>query len=528
MKIEYKKMILLSLFFYPVYISLTIGMSWDEIIHQNNGRNLIRYILSFGNLEYKSLGLPFHFGFYDAFSHFITLTVPAKFNIFIHHLINLTFSISTIFGITQLTKILFNKKISMIVFILVFFNPIYFGHMSINPKDTIIAFSLIWMCVLVLKYLKSQHIDYKRTRYTYLIATTLFIGLGVRLTFIGTLLPIIFIIFYEIIFNKKNNSINVKLFLFDFIKVFLISYLVTIIFWPEMHKNILTPHVIIADYFDQLQQGNYGLYWGLLNGRLINLSNTPFNYLFVNFFYKMPEFFIISLFFLPFILLFDLKFFEKNFINFKKNFYYLLLFILIPIIIFILLSIKVTVGIKFFLFLIPFLSILPALVFYYLIEKKNIISKIFLVFLSILFIFYLTIFIKISPYQYTYINAFNGKFSNNITKFENDYWGLSLKHLIKTFDKEYDFKEGKKYKIAFCGVGLDSARYYLDKIVKLNYVEVHNHKKYDFIIMTNLINGDKYSLPANVQSCFKEFKGSNLFSVERMNLKLSVIRSRSY
>ena len=528
MKIEYKKMILLSLFFYPVYISLTIGMSWDEIIHQNNGRNLIRYILSFGNLEYKSLELPFHFGFYDAFSHFITLTVPAKFNIFIHHLINLTFSISTIFGITQLTKILFNKKISMIVFILVFFNPIYFGHMSINPKDTIIAFSLIWMCVLVLKYLKSQHIDYKRTRYTYLIATTLFIGLGVRLTFIGTLLPIIFIIFYEIIFNKKNNSINVKLFLFDFIKVFLISYLVTIIFWPEMHKNILTPHVIIADYFDQLQQGNYGLYWGLLNGRLINLSNTPFNYLFVNFFYKMPEFFIISLFFLPFILLFDLKFFEKNFINFKKNFYYLLLFILIPIFIFILLSIKVTVGIKFFLFLIPFLSILPALVFYYLIEKKNIISKIFLVFLSILFIFYLTIFIKISPYQYTYINAFNGKFSNNITKFENDYWGLSLKHLIKTFDKEYDFKEGKKYKIAFCGVGLDSARYYLDKIVKLNYVEVHNHKKYDFIIMTNLINGDKYSLPANVQSCFKEFKGSNLFSVERMNLKLSVIRSRSY
>tara|TARA_B110000114_G_scaffold178472_1_gene211542 strand:- start:117 stop:1004 length:888 start_codon:yes stop_codon:yes gene_type:complete len=295
-----------------------------------------------------------------------------------------------------------------------------------------------------------------------------------------------------------------------------------------MHKNILTPHVIIADYFDQLQQGNYGLYWGLLNGKLINLSNTPFNYLFVNFFYKMPEFFIISLFFLPFILLFDLKFYEKNLLNFKKNFYYLLLFILIPIIFFILLSIKVTVGIKFFLFLIPFLTILPALVFYYLIEKKNIISKIFLVSLSILFIFYLTVFIKISPYQYTYINAFNGKFSNNITKFENDYWGLSLKHLIKTFDKEYDFKEGKKYKIAFCGVGLDSARYYLDKIVKLNYTEVHNHKKYDFIIMTNLINGDKYSLPANVQSCFKEFKGSNLFSVERMNLKLSVIRSRSY
>ena len=521
-------MILLSLFFYSVYISLTIGISWDEIIHQNNGRNLIRHILSFGNLEYKSLGLPFHFGFYDAFSHFITLTVPAKFNIFIHHLINLTFSISTIFGITQLTKILFNKKISKLVFIIVFFNPIFFGHMSVNPKDTIIAFSLIWMCVLVLKYLKFQDIDYKRTRYTYLIATTLFIGLGVRLTFLGTLIPIIFIIFYEIILNKKNNPINIKFILFDFIKVFFISYLITIIFWPEMHKNILTPHVIIADYFDQLQNGNYGLYWGLLNSKLINLSNTPSNYLFVNFFYKMPEFFIISIVLLPFILLFDFNFYTKKLKNFKKNFFYLLLFILIPIIMFILLSVKVTVGIKFFLFLIPFLAILPALVFYYLIENKNVISKIFLCSLSILFLFYLSVFIRISPYQYTYINAFNGKFSNNITKFENDYWGLSLKKLIKTFDNKYDFKEDKNYKIAFCGVGLDSVRYYLDKIDKLNYTEVHNHSKYDFIIMTNLLNGDKYSLPVDVKSCFKEFKGKDLFSVERMNLKLSVIRSHNY
>jgi hypothetical protein len=525
-KIKIEKIVLTSLIFYSIYVSLIIGMSWDEIIHQNNGRNLIRYILSFGKLEYKSLGLPFHFGFYDAFSHFISLMFPGKFTIYSHHLTNLIFSISAIYGITQFTKILFNKEISKIVFLLTFFNPIFFGHMSVNPKDTIVAFSTIWSSVLILKYIKYQHINLKRIKYMYLIAITLFIGVGVRLTFIGTLLPIIFILLYEITLNKRNNKMfNLKILLFDLFKVFLITYIVTIIFWPEMHNNFLKPQEIIVEYFDQLKDGNYGLYWGLLNGQIINLSNTPSNYLFINFFYKMPEFFVISVPLLFIILLFDYNFFIKKIDNFKKNFLYLLLFIVFPIILFILLSIKVTVGLKFFLFLVPFLSIIPAIVFYYLFKKKNFISKLLFTSFSFLFLFYLLIFFKISPYQYTYINSLNGKFSSNINKFENDYWGLSLKQLIYDFQDKYPIKKDKKYKIAFCGVGLDIAEYYLNEIEELTYEKVPNKKKYDFIIMTNLLNGDKYDTGKVVKSCFNEFKGEDLIEIERMDLKLSVLRS---
>ncbi len=526
MKIKKETIILIPLIFFSSYISITVGMSWDEIIHQDNGRNLVRYILSFGNLEYKSSYLPFHFGFYDALSHFLASTVPSKFTVYSNHLTNMIFSISAIFGITQFTKILFNKKISKIVFLLTFLNPIFFGHMSINPKDTIIAFSLVWISVLVLKYIKYQHIDLKRKKYTYLIGITLFIGIGIRLTFIGTLIPIVLILFYEIIFDKtKNRKFDLKFLLIDFIKVFLIAYIVTIIFWPEMHQNLFKPQEVIIDYIDHFRQGNYGLYWGLLDGKIINLSNSPSNYLIINFFYKMPEFFIISLPLLFFILFFDFNFFTKKINNFKKNFFYLLLFIIIPILLFIFLSIKVIAGLKFFLFLIPFLSIIPGIVFYYFLEKRNFISKFLLTILSFLFLFYFIVFIKITPYQYTYINSFNGKFSNNINKFENDYWGVSLKELIYKFRDQYPIIKNKEYKIAFCGVGTDIAEFYLKRIKELKYKKVSNKSEYDFIFMTNRLNGNKYDTVQNINFCFDEFKGKNLFHIERMDLKLSILRS---
>ena len=73
-----------------------------------------------------------------------------------HHIFNLTFSILSVFGVYQTTKILFNSNIGKIAFIICFLNPIYFGHFSINPKDTIIAFCYIWIFCISLKYSNYQ------------------------------------------------------------------------------------------------------------------------------------------------------------------------------------------------------------------------------------------------------------------------------------------------------------------------------------------------------------------------------------
>ena len=39
-------------------------------------------------------------------------------------------------------------------------------------------------------------------------------------------------------------------------------------------------------------------------------------------------------------------------------------------------------------------------------------------------------FFSITPYQYTYLNLFNGQKEIRYKKFENDYWGTSIKELI--------------------------------------------------------------------------------------------------
>ena len=44
--------------------------------------------------------------------------------------------------------------------------------------------------------------------------------------------------------------------------------------------------------------------------------------------------------------------------------------------------------------------------------------------------------------------------------------------------------------------------------------------------MTNRLNGNKYDTVQNIDFCYDEFKGKNLFYIERMDLKLSILRSK--
>ena len=75
--------------------------------------------------------------------------------------INLFFSLATIFGISKLCNLIFNKKVGKITFLVLFFYPIFFGHMGFNGKDTILAFSHVWITYLAIDYLRIQEIKEK-------------------------------------------------------------------------------------------------------------------------------------------------------------------------------------------------------------------------------------------------------------------------------------------------------------------------------------------------------------------------------
>ena len=130
----------------------------DEHYHLMQGKITLDYLFSLGNIDIETARPSskidygkYYSTFYWSFLYFITEIFPSKYETEVNHLVNLIFSLSAIFGIGKVTKELFNKKVSKIIFIILFFYPIFFGHMSINSKDTILAFSHVWMLYLILK-----------------------------------------------------------------------------------------------------------------------------------------------------------------------------------------------------------------------------------------------------------------------------------------------------------------------------------------------------------------------------------------
>ena len=79
--------------------------------------------------------------------------MPKKFEFEMLRVLNMFISLSGVYGISKIAKILFDKRVSYIIFFILLFYPAFFGHISINPKDTIIAISFIWVGYFILKYL---------------------------------------------------------------------------------------------------------------------------------------------------------------------------------------------------------------------------------------------------------------------------------------------------------------------------------------------------------------------------------------
>ena len=179
-------------------------------------------------------------------------------------------------------------------------------------------------------------------------------------------------------------------------------------------------------------------------------------------------------------------------------------------------------GMRLFLWSLPYFCIIPGLTIYYLLENFNQkIPKITLIFLFLCIVYFFYNFFTITPYQYTYLNALNGNPENRHQRFENDYWGASIKELIKYTN----FENSKNFKIATCGVNYTIVKNYLkQKGIFIN--KFFSPKESDYLIMTNrvMFAGEKAEYSRNLTNCFDKYEGNDLSKVTRNGLILSVIR----
>ena len=516
--------ILFILIVYSIYCSLIVGKSWDAEYHYNQGKVLFQYLLSFGGIKKEYFYHEYYSPIYWFFQFFFSQLFPSKYKVESIHVLNLLVSILTIFGYSKLISEFFNKFLGKIFFLVLFFYPIFFGHMSFNSKDIVVAGCHVWFFYLVIRYLKNQSKIKKTEKYIYFSAVLLAIGTGVQLLFFGTLIPILLFIFCEIFLFKKiiKKSFSYKLFLINFLKVFSIFYIILIFFWPATHSNvILSPFNFIIKSLS-LERG----WWlNMVNGEVLLSKDVTIFYFYINFFFKSPEFVLFNYFLFLFLITYFSNFFKREFSNFMYKFFFLSLFLFMPILIIKLSSFGIYDGIRLFLWCIPYFLIIPCMSIYFLIKnfKKRIFN--FFCYLNFfLFIIYFFIFISITPYHYTYLNIFKNFGFISPEKFEGDYWGVSIKELVKNSN----FSKKQKFDLATCGINQDNLKQYLN-IYQKQYVKIINFVKLKdakYVVMTNRVvdfeGNNRKAL--KIDTCFNKFSGSTFSSVSRLGREISTIK----
>ena len=516
---------LFLLFLYSIFCALQLGVTWDTFFYYELGKDRLDYLLTLGNDEsFKKIPhgkyLP---GAYSTISAFFIQFFPKAFIVEALYFFNLIFSFLTVVGIYKISKYLFNKEIGRITFLICFFNPIFFGHMAMNHNDTIVSFANIWFFYLLLKYFKKQNNGYKQNKYIFLSGICLGLGLGVRSSFLVTIFPILIFVAINSFFSKSLfiKNFSLKKFVLDTLKVFLIAYLFMVLFWPHTHSNIFVIPFQLA--LEGLSYG-FGVPFIMLNGEFFLTNEFPKNYLFKNLFFKTPEFIILS--YLIFLFLFKKisEQFNSLFGDFYNKIFLIFFVILFPNFLLLLSPYSPYDGVRFFLYLIPYISIIPAILFFFILKNlKSFFNK--LIFSSLLFFTFFALFnfFYLTPYHYVYLNTFAGKTTYHSLKFENDYWGVSTKKLISKIEKNLAEFNNIPVKFATCGIEEKAQITYLKKVKSLNFKMVKNSDDYDFIIMNNRVPFDQEKDLTRIKTCFQKFQGVDIIKIKARDLVISKI-----
>lgn len=494
---------------YTLFCSINIGLSWDENFYHQTGSINLKYLLSFGQIDEPFPSKYRYSTLYWSALSFINQMFPQKFSIEVYHILNSFFGLMTIVGLYKLNKILFNKYIAKISSIFLFFIPFFFGHFAINFKDIILAFAHVWIIYYVYKYIFFDRNFKKKLILVFKISLLSALGTGVQLLFLGSLIPIILIFLLVILFFKKKNF---KILLADLILFLFLFYLILILFWVDTHSDIIK---LPFEFFNKTLSLNVGWTLNLLNGDYLNANDIPYNYLFISYLYKLPEFLIVLYALSIPVLFLNRRVIKSNFKNFKTILIVIFLLLIYPSLVLVLIPYPVYDGIRLFLWSAPYLVIIPSITTYIIFINKNFFYNFIKVVLSILFVFHIFNFLTFTPYHYTFLNYFAGEKDLRYKKFENDYWSTSLKELILSSKLG-----GDSVTFYSCGVSPGIAKKYMKQKYKRS--EFTNKSNASYIIMTNRTLISKKD--NKITNCFDEYDSEIIHKVTRNGIILSAIK----
>ncbi|MFL2889998.1 MAG: hypothetical protein ACJZ4O_04015, partial [Pelagibacteraceae bacterium] len=330
MNIEKKNLFLFLIIIFLIYCSINIGTMWDSGTHMQQGKNKLEFIFSFGKIKNEFWFSKFFPGISYTITAFLSSLAPRAYQSEALHLINMLISLSAVFALSNLFKILFNKTSAKIIFILFILYPAFFGHMAINPKDTIILVSNIWITYFVIKYLYKNNKIKNKKKYILKVGFFIALGTGVTLGFAATLFPLLIFVLLEIFYFKKlSQKINKKIFFLDLTKIILFSYFFILIFWPQAHGNIfIIPFKI---FIESINNPPVGAPANLFNGVIYLTGDPPKTYVLLSLILRTPEYILLLYLFSFYLIIFKNNYYKKIFKNFNYKLYFVFLILFLNI-----------------------------------------------------------------------------------------------------------------------------------------------------------------------------------------------------
>lgn len=433
------------------YFSLVNGITSDEFHEQRNllvNLNAVKDFFSTGQyndlLNYRDryhgvafhlIAAPIQLLIKDLVVKLNNVTEYGGFLMAKHIVVFFIFNISGIFFYLILSKIIKDKKISLLSTVIYLLYPYLLGHAQFNAKD--IPFLSFWLiCTyLSLRLFESLYVKDK-IKIQNLILLSFFTAFLIGIRIAGLLIFVQFLISFLIYLEK--SKINFFFFLKENYKNLFIVFISIVLFVIILNPILWHNPLEIINSIKRMAQypQNIGT---LTNGSLMYSLSLPSSYYFIWLFFKLPILILLGYTLFPFV---ESKVFKDD----LTTIYYGTIILTVPIIIviFILKDVAVYDELRHLLFIFPLIFITAFTNLFYFFKKKIVYYLLFIV-----AIFFLCENFFLNPYQYTWLNSL-AKTKNIEKNFEVDYWGVSNKNIQK---KIVEYVEEKKIDKSICVYG---------------------------------------------------------------------------
>ncbi len=426
-------MVVAGLFLMP-YLSQDFGSTWDEKAHNDYAELSYRYLTT-GGKDTAAIAEPLNAGefirqayrFYGEQINTISAFAYHTFGTGVYetrHLINSLYGFLGVLFVGLIAFELASWRAACLAFLMLFFNPGWFGHSMNNPTDIPFALGFAFAGLYFVKLFKQPN----KPKTAHLIWLALGIGIGIASRVGAFLLLAYFAMFIGLIwlyrvFTKQAQS---GAFLVKGIKWFLVvavlSYVIGIALWPYAHEHPLSnPFVAFKKASENaFYTNNVELFEG---NRMYMLTSAPWYYV-VKFLSIGNPLYVLIGFIGGIVLLPFIK--RKQ----AQQFWFLLMFLfmtLFPIAYAELSNLNYYNGWRHYLFVLPSAIVIAAFTFDYLLSRKKIIALLTAVMFAGLFIKPLIWFVKNHPNQYVYFNELVGGLPGAYGTYETDYYSNSCR-----------------------------------------------------------------------------------------------------